>query len=197
MRLRLPTIVFPLIVVFFVSCRHSHDKNVDEPVNDSITYFDNGNPKTYKKIRRDSIFDVMYYRENENGVLDSMYRFKPFQDTLLAHEQYIYNDNKSKEELNINRIETDSGQYFEFTLTRPHGEWIALYIKRNNENWKKDTLIWGEFKTSTPRQIFQKDLGDSILSGYVMDWGIFTRADTVGTIGHHVKRFVKFDHRIK
>lgn len=195
MRLTILTIVFALLVAFFVSCKQSHDKHVNEPGNDSISYFDNGNPKTYKKIRSDSIFDVMYYTQNAYGVLDSMYRYKPFQDTLLAHEQYIYNDRKSKEELNIIRIETDSGRYFEFTLKRPHGEWIALFIKRNNENYKKDTLIWGEFKTSTPRQIFQKDLGDSILSGYVMDWGIFTRADTVGAIGHHVKRFVKFDRR--
>lgn len=137
MRHRLPTIVFALVVAFFVSCRPSHDKDVEGPFYDSIAYFDNGNPKIYKKIRRDSIFDVMYYKENENGVLDSMYRYKPFQDTLLAHEQYIYNDRKSKEELNINRIETDSGRYLEFTLKRPHGEWIALFIKRNNENWKR------------------------------------------------------------
>lgn len=70
--------MFALVVAFFVSCRPSHDKDVEGPFYDSIAYFDNGNPKIYKKIRRDSIFDVMYYKENENGVLDSMYRYKPF-----------------------------------------------------------------------------------------------------------------------
>src|SRR5690242_14738992 len=123
--------ILGLALLFLSSCGQSSEKVVDGQSNDTLTYYDNGNLKTYKKITSDSVFDMNFYSRLQNEVVDSMYRYRPFQDTLLAYERYIYNNQAAGQELDITRIKTDSGQYFQFTLTKPHGEWISLYIKEN------------------------------------------------------------------
>ncbi len=103
---------------------------MDGQSNDTLTYYDNGNLKTYKQITRDSIFDINFYSRSHNEVVDSMYRYRPFQDTLHAYDRYISNDHVAGQELDISRIKNDLGSNFSINLVKPKGERVFSYLKK-------------------------------------------------------------------
>jgi len=170
-------------------------KSIDYPIagkqNDSIEYFSNGNPKSYKVTKSDSVFDINFYNQFESGAIDSQYRYRYFYDTLIPHEEYIYTDKQITKELLISKLKTDSGEYYKFNLLEPRNEWISIYIRGNGQSFKKDTLI-AILHFINPRVITIKANEDSVINGYIKDWRFLTLTDTIGSIGHVMSRYLKF-----
>ncbi len=181
-----------LILVFLSSCsNYKKDGHEQTSEKQPREFFDNGFIKSEVLLENDTIREKYFYNYYDSGSIDSLYKFRQFGDTLLPFQQYIYNPDIVSKEIRIENIESDTGNLSKFTLQKPRGEWIAIYLQSVND--KKDSLIQGETKPSN--SIVIKNSRDSVILGFVIDRGIYLKTDTAGSIGHFFERYLKF--RIK
>jgi hypothetical protein len=184
-------ILFGLLIILS-SCGQSPKDNIIKTDKGFQEFYDNGFIKTELIKKADSLEDKYFYNLYDSGLLDSLYQFKLYYDTMVAWRQYIYNTDRIKEELTFESITLDSGDYIKFRLIKPHYDIISLYLRKNNKDKTQDTTLWGQLSSTTPRQFYLADKGDSVLTGFVIDWGVWSKSDTVGTYGIQINRYLKF-----
>jgi len=181
------------LTITLVSCGQQGGERLVKTDKGFQEFFQNGFIKTEFIKKNDSLEDKYFYNPYDSGQIDSLYQFKLFYDTMLPWKQYIYNQDQINRELNLAKVALDSGEFIKFKLLKPRYDIISIYLRKNEINRLRDTTYWGPLKPSTLRQFFLRVPSDSILTGFVMDWGFWSKTDTIGSIGLQHNRFLKFE----
>jgi hypothetical protein len=112
---------------------------------------------------------------------------------MVPWQQYIYDRTAVKEELAIQRLTLDSGDFVSFKLLKPRYYWMAVYVIRPNLG---DTILRVP-DLAEYREYYLEIPPDSAIGGFVIDCGIWETSDSVGTIGLQVDRYLMFNLKAK
>jgi hypothetical protein len=114
---------------------------------------------------------------------------------MLPWQQYIYSPSQVNKELSLEKITLDSGDYIRFHLLKPKYDIIAIHLRKNQIDRLNDTTYQGPLRPLKPQQFYLRNPHDSLLNGFVIDWGFWSKTDTVGSIALQHNRYLKFEIR--
>lgn len=188
---RLQTLIIGLVITL-ISCDSQTNTRISTE-NGYQEYFDNGFIKIDCIKKTASLEDKYFYNRYDSGLIDSLYQFRLFYDTIVPWKQYIYNSEQLAREIKIDRIQLDSGDFIKFELLNPRYDYISLHLRKNQTDRLSDTVYHNLPTLENPRHVLLRDPRDSTLTGFIFDWGIWSKTDTIGSIGTQVIRFLKFE----
>jgi hypothetical protein len=183
------------LAITLVSCGQQSQETIVKTDTGFQEFFNNGFIKTQVIRKSDSLEDKYFYNRYDSGHIDSLYRFKLFYDTMLPWQQYIYSPNQVNKELSLEKITLDSGDYIRFHLLKPKYDIIAIHLRKNQIDRLNDTTYQGSLRPLRPQQFYLRNPHDSLLNGFVIDWGFWSKTDTVGSIALQHNRYLKFEIR--
>lgn len=182
---KMKVIVWLFVSLSLFSCHRRVESEQKSP--DQREFYENGNIRRQVIILSDTTTRSVFYNKYDSGKVDSSYNYRRFQDVYVPWEQFIDDQKKVMEELDISIENLDSGTYVKFLLLRPQGEWLSIW----HRSGLKDTTYRGTLTETWPRQIYVKNNLDSVMDGYAIDWRVWSKTDT-STTGLQYSRYLKF-----